>query len=177
MIQGTNHFLAKYPEAAEVAYAGLSGGGWTGHMLAALDTRIRLSFPIAGAMPLYARDFSSGSWGDDEQFYPPLYKETDTNGDGITDTAAGVASWLEIFALGGYGDSRRQVQILNLYDECCFSGYAYKSYAGFVADMVRLLGEGQWEFHSDATHKKHVISPAILNDVIVPALLDLNLQD
>lgn len=174
MIQGTNYFLAANPEGAEVAYVGLSGGGWTGHMLAALDIRIRLSFPIAGAMPLYARDFSPGSWGDDEQFYPPLYEETDTNGDGITDTAAGVASWLEIFALGGLGNGRRQVQILNLYDECCFSGYAYKSYAGFVADTVRRLGAGRWEFHSDATHRKHVISQPILDNVIVPGLLDLN---
>jgi len=172
MVQGVNHFLATTPDGV-VAYVGLSGGGWTGHMLAALDTRIRLSIPVAGAMPLYARDFSPGSLGDTEQYHAPLYGETDANGDGITDTATGVASWLEIFVLGGYGEGRRQIQLLNFYDDCCFSGPVFKTYGEFVSNTVRRLGQGQWEVQSDATHKTHQISPHALNTIIVPALREM----
>lgn len=170
MVQGLNDFLSVTPDAVDVSFLGLSGGGWTGHMLAALDPRIKQSFPVAGAMPLYARDFSPGSWGDTEQFYAPLYAEIDSNGDGIADTANGVASWLEIFALGGCGPGRRQIQILNLYDQCCFNGKAFETYTAFVTATVRKLGQGEWGFHSDATHKRHLISGHALNTVIMPAL-------
>lgn len=171
MVQGLNYFLSVTPDAVDVSYVGLSGGGWTGHMLAALDTRIKQSFPVAGAMPLYARELSRGSWGDTEQFYAPLYGETDTNGDGITDTASGVASWLEIFALGGFGAGRRQIQVLNYYDSCCFHGSAFLTYTDFVTSVVRELGLGEWSFYSDTTHCDHRISSDVLNRVIVPALI------
>lgn len=168
MVQGINYFLKTTPNAQDVSFVGLSGGGWSGHMLAALDTRIKQSFPIAGSYPLYCRP--PGMSHDAEQFYAPLYGETDSNGDGIPDTAAGVASWLEIYALGGYGPGRRQIQILNLYDSCCFSGDAFKTYTNFVSTVVRNLGEGEWSFYSDSSHSNHLISPIVLNRVIMPGL-------
>jgi len=88
IVQGVNHFLRAAPRAADVSFIGLSGGGWTGHLLAAVDPRIRQSFPVAGAYPLYIR----AVWptpDDAEQKYPPLYRETDANGDGVLDTAGG----------------------------------------------------------------------------------------
>ena len=102
-----------------------------GAVIAAVDTRIRQSFPVAGAYPLYARPYGGGS-SDTEQTYAPLYREIDgPDADAIPDTAAGVASWLEIFALGGYGSGRRQIQILNLYDTCCFFGDSFETYDDF----------------------------------------------
>lgn len=169
LVQGVNHFLRVTPDAADVSFVGLSGGGWSVHMLAALDPRIKQSFPVAGSYPLYARP--PGMSHDAEQFHAPLYCELDDNGDGIADAAAGVASWLEIYALGGYGAGRRQIQILNLYDSCCFSGDTFKTYDNFVAGIVRKLAQGEWGFHSDASHRSHLISPVVLNHVIMPRLL------
>lgn len=172
MVQGVNYFLHTTPEAADVSYVGLSGGGWTGHMLAALDTRIKRSFPVAGSLPLYARSFSPGSEGDAEQIYAPLYLEIDKHKtNGVPDTAAGVASWLEIYALGGIGSGRHQTQILNLYDACCFSGDTFQTYTNFVSTTVRDLGQGSWDFYSDTTHKEHQISSNCLENVIMPGLV------
>ena len=174
VIQGVNCFLQTNP-SADVTMVGISGGGWTTTMAPAVDPRIRRSFPVAGSLPLYARSFSPGSGGDSEQVHPPLYLEINTkNTNGVLDTAAGVASWLEIYALGGYGPGRSQVQILNLYDSCCFLGEAFKSYTNFVSSVVRNLGQGQWTFHSDTTHKRHWISSDVIDNVIMPGLLGTN---
>ena len=170
VVQGVNHFLHTKPDAADVSMLGLSGGGWTTHMAAAVDPRIKQSFPVAGAYPLYARDFAPGSRGDAEQYYAPLYREIDSDGDAIPDTADGVASWLEIFALGGYGKGRRQIQILNLEDSCCFHSDVYETYDDFVSDVVDKLGHGDWDLHSDRTHKSHIISADVLKRVVMPAL-------
>ena len=168
MVQGVNYFLWATPNAGDVSFVGLSGGGWSAHLLAAVDTRIKQSFPVAGSYPLYCRP--PGMSHDAEQFYAPLYSETDSNGDGIADTAAGVASWLEIYALGAFGPGRRQVQILSLHDSCCFNGDAFVTYTNFVAKTVRTLGQGEWGFYSDTSHSNHLISPMVLNRVILPGL-------
>jgi len=169
-VQGINHFLHTNPDAIDVSFIGLSGGGWSGHMIAAVDIRIRQSFPVAGAYPMYCRSVQSQSGGDAEQYYQPLYREIDTDGDGVYDTAAGVASWLEIFALGGYGPGRIQIQILNFYDSCCFFGDLFETYDDFVTGVVQPLGQGVWQFHSDTTHQSHIISSDVLDHVIMPTL-------
>jgi hypothetical protein len=174
IVQGVNHFVAKNSEAKAIAIAGLSGGGWATHMAAALDPRFQLSFPVAGAFPLYARHFSAGSIGDAEQTFAPLYGEQDSDdADTIAETATGVASWLEIFALGGLGEGRRQIQILNHRDTCCFHGDVYETYAPFVEQLVERLRPGRWQVHSDRTHQTHSISSAALEQVILPAMQSL----
>ena len=40
-----------------------------------------------------------------------------------------------------------------------------------LSGVVRKLGAGRWAFHSDATHKSHIISPHVLEQVIVPVLI------
>lgn len=170
IVQGENYFLRTANKADDVSYVGLSGGGWTGHLLAALDPRIKKSFPVAGSYPLYIRNVM-GTSDDAEQTFAPLYLEIDKhNTNGLPDTAAGVASWLEIYALGGFGPGRSQVQILNLHDSCCFNGSAFVTYTNFVSTVVHGLGQGAWSFYSDTTHKSHQISSDVLNRVIMPGL-------
>ena len=169
VVQGINYFLSTTPAADDVSMYGLSGGGWSTHMAPAVDTRIKQSFPVAGAYPLYLAPYASG-FPDTEQIYDPLYRETDANTNGVLDTAAGVASWLEIFALGGYGPGRRQTQILNLYDTCCFGTDAFTTYTNFVSTVVSNLGQGEWRFYSDTSHKSHSVSSAARELVILPAL-------
>ena len=164
-----NHWTAVSGGEPDVTMLGLSGGGWATHMAAALDTRIRLSIPVAGAYPLYLRNKDRGSVGDLEQTFGPLYDENIAS-DG---SGGGVATWLEVFALGGFGPGRRQAMVTAQYDSCCFRGDPKKTVDTFkdvVAKSVKTLGQGQWEHRLDTTHRSHQISPSVLKEVVKPTL-------
>lgn len=128
---------------------GLSGGGWTTTLYAAIDPRIDISFPVAGSLPKYvvSLDLSNQSIGDYEQFYPGLYEK---------------ANFLELYILGSYGVGRSQLQILNEFDSCCFSGRGYTTYKDIVVDRVKSLGDGNYNFYLDSSHKGHQISSEAL---------------
>jgi hypothetical protein len=174
VVQTINELVAEEPASRGVLMIGLSGGGWTTHLAAAVDVRIDMSIPVAGSLPLYARPFSPGSGGDTEQYYPALYREEDSDGDGVLDKATGECSWLEIYALGALSPRRDRTrhctQVLNLYDSCCFGGTAYKSYAPQLEKRVDAIGTGKWEIVSDDSHKGHAISPFAIEKVLVPAM-------
>lgn len=171
--QAINAMQADYPSAKQTMMIGLSGGGWTTHLYAAVDPRVDVSFAVAGALPLYARPFSRGSRGDAEQEYGPIFGEEDTNQDGIFDRATGVASWLEVFALGGIspteGRRRRAVQVINLYDSCCFNGEVYKSYEALLAQHVAAINQGDFSIFVDDTHRDHLISSHVLSTLVAKA--------
>jgi hypothetical protein len=133
-------------------------------MMAAVDPRIKLSVPVAGSSPLYHRNTDAGSVGDAEQYYAPLYNENIAP----DRTGGGVATWLEIYALGSYGPSRHQVQVTNLHDTCCFSGTFADSYKQIVTDKVTALGTGKFEYYRDDTHHSHAISSHVIDTVINP---------
>lgn len=155
----------------DVTMIGLSGGGWTTHLLAAIDTRIGLSFPVAGSYPLYLRNSSEypGSRGDLEQFYVPIYDE-DIAPDG---TGGGVATWLEIYTLGGMGKGRQQIMVTAQHDNCCFNGdpeNTVNTFKSIVAGTVEKLNPGSWEHKLDTTHQEHKISLWVLDEVVQPNL-------
>ncbi len=155
----------------DITMIGLSGGGWTTHLLAAIDTRIKLSFPIAGSYPLYLRNGTENEahFGDLEQHYEPLYNE-DIASDG---TGGGIATWLEIYVLGGSGKNRRQIMITSQYDECCFFGDPKRTvdtFKSIVRSKIEELGVGSWEHKLDTTHHEHIISPWMLGNVVKPHL-------
>ena len=172
--QTINELLIEMPKPDQVLMIGLSGGGWTTHLVAAVETRIDVSLPVAGAFPIYARSISRGSMGDAEQIYAPIFGEKDSDGDGITDTATGIASWLEVFALGGIAANnqrpRKQIQILNLYDSCCFHGEVYKSYAPLLTEWVRPIRNSHWSVFIDDSHRDHMISPHAIKEVLRPVI-------
>eukprot|EP00927_Polykrikos_kofoidii_P054348 TRINITY_DN48777_c0_g1_i1.p1 TRINITY_DN48777_c0_g1~~TRINITY_DN48777_c0_g1_i1.p1 ORF type:complete len:455 (+),score=44.30 TRINITY_DN48777_c0_g1_i1:107-1471(+) len=85
-----------------IVMAGLSGGGWTTTLMAAIDPRITLSFPIAGSMPC---DFKHTSW-DFEQYCDSKW--------------AIVANYTSLYVLAGLEPSRYSVQIIHEGDPCCF---------------------------------------------------------
>ncbi|MBW2290958.1 MAG: hypothetical protein JRG94_01455 [Deltaproteobacteria bacterium] len=156
VVGGINYFIKQKPEYRDICMVGFSGGGWTTHLAAALDLRISLSIPVAGAYPLYLRDHYRGSKGDAEQILPALYEDQ--------------ASWLDLYILSGYGEGRRQIQLLNQFDTCCFFGLGSKTYEAVVSDAVKKLGAGQWECVIDSSHKSHKISRWAIENVIDPAL-------
>jgi len=157
VIVGINYSQKKY-NYLDINMIGLSGGGWTTNICAAIDPRISYSFPTAGSSPLYLRHgpCPNGSLGDAEQWWPPLYEE--------------IASWPDIYILGGYGQGRRQVLVLNQYDNCCFGGINYQTYLPYVEDAVENLGSGSFQIYLDKSHCVHMISDIVCNEVIYPLI-------
>ena len=128
----------------DITMIGISGGGWTTTICAALDSRINYSFPIAGTYPMFIRfKTPQKNYGDFEQTYSHLYKEI---------------NYLDMYILGAVGKNRKQVQIINKYDPCCFGGEDYKYYANFISDQVKTYSGGEFAVLSDSTHVQHKIS-------------------
>jgi hypothetical protein len=146
--------------------AGLSGGGWTTTVYAAIDPTIRCSFPVAGTIPLYLR--ARGSVGDREQNDPAFYR---------------IAGYPDLYILGAQGKGRKQVQILNRKDDCCFgqkehdpqtSGMEYdeamREYETRVQAALREIGDASFRLEIDETAPNHMISHHAIEDVILPEL-------
>lgn len=124
---------------------GISGGGWTTTWAAALDTRIDASYPIAGSLPIALRfvDYPY-NWGDWEQHEPTLYA---------------LADYPDLYVLGA--ENRRQMQILNDHDACCFRGDYRALYEPQVADAAGRLG-GSFQVYLDTENMTHTLSPHAL---------------
>eukprot|EP01065_Artemidia_motanka_P027499 TRINITY_DN32698_c0_g1_i1.p1 TRINITY_DN32698_c0_g1~~TRINITY_DN32698_c0_g1_i1.p1 ORF type:complete len:388 (+),score=111.27 TRINITY_DN32698_c0_g1_i1:65-1165(+) len=87
---------------------GKSGGGWTTSLAAAIDPRIKVSFPIAGSIPL---NFKHKSW-DFEQI-----PQDNTPGWYLSQ-----CNYTCQYTLGGLEAGRYQIQILHENDPCCYYG-------------------------------------------------------
>jgi hypothetical protein len=154
---GLNHTSALgYTRTAMV---GLSGGGWTTVVYAALDPRVQYSYPVAGSRPFHitARncpgdtpDAVAPCFGDFEQRMPDFYR---------------IANYLELYTLGAFGPGRRQLAINNVYDPCCFSGTSYEEWRPLVQTALRRLGAGEYDAIGDTTHRRHIVSPFALRTI------------
>jgi len=84
---------------------GLSGGGWSTTLAAALDVRIELSFPVAGGLPfeMYNPVFDSRDFEQEPE--RPIYQ---------------IVDYVDEYVLGGLGEFRSQVQLLHEMDPCCW---------------------------------------------------------
>lgn len=155
-----------FPNYRDFHMVGLSGGGWTTTVYAALDPTIRCSFPVAGTIPLYLR--AGGSVGDREQYEPSFYR---------------LAGYPDLYILGASGADRMQVQILVRQDNCCFgeaqhdaksSGRAYaealRDYECRVRAALANLGPVSFRLEIDETAPSHMISHYAIEEVILPAL-------
>jgi hypothetical protein len=139
---------------SSIHMAGISGGGWTTTVYAAIDPRISHSYPAAGSLPLYLRSEIAVNWGDYEQLVPEFYE---------------IANYLELYILGAYGAGRRQLQILNQHDACCFAGTGYRTYETVVKERVDALGLGKFEVYLDSSHKEHKISEQAIKMILEDA--------
>ncbi len=129
---------------------GLSGGGWTSTLYSAIDPRILHSYPVAGTLPIFLRPGYALDWGDYEQTIPELYT---------------IANYPELYILGSYGEGRKQLQILNKYDPCCYAGIRYRTYEDVVKKRVQSLGVGHFEVYLD-DNREHKISEQALNIIL-----------
>jgi len=130
----------------EINMLGLSGGGWTTVMSSAVDPRISKGYSVSGSYPIFLepeRDY--------EQINPEVYR---------------IANYLELYILDSYGENRKHVQIVNIYDSCCFSGDKYRSYEKYIYQKIEILGKGNYTVFADDTHNEHIISEHALNFII-----------
>ena len=89
----------------------------------------------------------------------------------------GVATYLEDYALGAYGDGRRQIMVtipgepVGLFPTTwatdTIDGATVK---GLVTGTMAGLGSGEWSQVYDTSQSNHEISPWTINNVILPAM-------
>jgi hypothetical protein len=144
--RGLNHAIASYG-FTQFSMAGLSGGGWTTTVYAALDTRIGISVPIAGSEPFYMRAMQDAEQ-DPNQLGNDFFNFPSGNSQIVT-------GYKDLYLMGGYGSGRKQVQVLNRDDDCCFGQYgglyigvdlpwdqAVRAYELQVRQQIITLGAG-----------------------------------
>jgi hypothetical protein len=172
VIASINYLSAQY---ADFNMVGLSGGGWTTTIVPAVDTRIKLSFPVAGSVPLYLRNEPYNH--DLEQYLGAFYGAS-------TSGTAGIAGYVDLYLLASRGPGRHQIQILNRHDNCCFGetqhnaaalGIAFEPalrvYETRLKIMTTDLG-GSFRTFIDEVSPSHMISDNAINNVILPVLAD-----
>jgi hypothetical protein len=145
---------------SSIFMTGVSGGGWTTTVYAALDPRIARSYPTAGTLPLHLRADRKrantaqrpADWGDYEQTIPELHA---------------IANYLDLYILSSVGEHRKQLQILNQHDPCCLGGESSKAYENAVNEQVKNLGSGgSFAVYLDTKNKYHSISGDAMNVIL-----------
>ena len=151
VLGGIDIILERFDYRLE-AMVGLSGGGWTTTLAAALDIRLKWTYPVSGTLPTWLRS-GAGDWrsGDYEENLPGLYA---------------IADYMDLYCLGSWEHRRHQLQILNRYDPVCFSGMRHELYVGAVQEVLALRAHGTFRVHLNQTHRSHSISPASLSLIV-----------
>jgi hypothetical protein len=91
--------------------------------------------------------------GDFEQRHPDLLQ---------------TANYLEMYVMGSAGEGRRQLQVINQFDES-FSGHGLKhrTYESIVQERVRKLGPGEFKvFLDDSGGVKHVLADGTILHIV-----------
>jgi hypothetical protein len=156
----------------DIALAGLSGGGWTTMMIAALDVRPRLSIIVSGDMPSYV----SIPAYDAEQYVRSRL--------GVGDADLHVLG-ADGSALGGA--PRRQTHVFNRRDSCCFGEREYDDHDGgagtwqsslrlFEANVRTALegmgSAGRYRLEVDEMADHHMLSANSLQNILLAELGD-----
>jgi hypothetical protein len=77
-----------------------------------------------------------------------------------------IANHLELFVLGASGGDRRQLQLFNRYDRCCFNGVRSQLYASAVTEAVsKTPSGGEFAVIIDETHVDHRISRLVTRTI------------
>jgi hypothetical protein len=153
-----------FPHYMEYDMVGLSGGGWTTTAYSAIDPSIHTSIPVSGSLPLYMR--FPGYPDDAEQRWPGFY---------------GIAGYLDLYIMGSYGQGRKQVQVLNRKDDCCFGQGQHRGslawdktvrdYEERVASALTALDAAKhFRVYIDEAATRHEISVNAQDNVILREL-------
>lgn len=149
-VRSAMDYFQKEKSYDEFIMVGLSGGGWTTTLYSAMDTRIKLSFPVAGSIPIALRT-NPNDWGDMEQHYAPFYDRFSYN---------------TLYFLGSSGKGRMQYQILNKYDDCCFAFDGNRYWADSIRQALKNNNDpGRYEFFYDTYSLNHRISAVAVDTI------------
>tara|TARA_B100001540_G_scaffold28179_1_gene23885 strand:- start:94 stop:1221 length:1128 start_codon:yes stop_codon:yes gene_type:complete len=151
----TMNYLEKNYNFDSYYMIGISGGGWTTTMAAAIDDRISQSISVAGSYPMFLRS-DTKNFGDYEQHNLELYK---------------IANYLDLYVMASVGEDRKFIQIFNLDDPCCFGGTSFQEYEDYIVTTVEDFDDGYFKIYLDDTHREHKISDHAL-EIINNEFLD-----
>ncbi len=130
---------------------GLSGGGWTTIIVAAIDERINESYSVAGSFPIWLRS-DAKDFGDYEQTVPEFYQ---------------IANYQELYFLSDYGKDRHLTLFYNEFDSCCFSGSLYNKFPFGNAIKTKLseFEKSNFDVIVDYGETEHIISDKTLETI------------
>lgn len=127
----------------KVISTGISGGGWTTTMLAALEPRITHSYAVAGSVPFAHR----GEQGDWEQY------------GGMA--ALDYIDYSDLYLMGMIDDAglptRKARLLYNGKDECCFKSASVGAWAGGLKHRAKAEGFGDLRIVIDPDKVRHAI--------------------
>ena len=130
---------------------GLSGGGWTTIVSSAIDPRISKSIAVAASYPLFLKfQYPKKSIGDWEEYGADLYKKV---------------NYLELYTLASIGENRKQFQVYNEFDPCCYDGNSIKPYKNQIEEVINKYDNSQFEIIIDSDNKAHSISISTLQKI------------
>ena len=133
---------------SEVDMIGISGGGWTTTLYAALDPAIKNSIPVAGSLPIYMRNkYERDKRGDEEQVFNAMYR---------------IVGYPDLYMLAALEPGRKQIQILNRQDRCCFKVASEPDYVALIQNQLSSISGGNYFFELD-NYPGHMITDWALN--------------
>jgi hypothetical protein len=151
-IRAAIDYLQTVGHYRRITMAGLSGGGWTTTVYAAMDERIDASIGVAGSLPAMFHLTAPGS------------QDWEQSNDGLLR----IADYLDLYVLGAAGG--RQVDLVyNYYDSCCFGGNAALAFKPTLAAVVERL-KGRIRVTIDNTSFGHEISALTAKQITSIAL-------
>lgn len=142
VVIGMNHTRAD-GSYESVDMMGFSAGGWVTMVAAAVDLRIRRSYPVAGVYPLFLRSREEAKQSPRPEFYAPMIR---------------AANYLEMFVLAALGRDRAQIQVFNRYDRCCYNNRKGELYEPAVVTAIEDAGGGRFAVLIDESHPRHKVS-------------------
>ena len=151
---GLNYALATYGYE-RVSMTGISGGGWTTTVYAALDTRVLSSYPVAGTLPAFLFEIYPNA-------RPQKNTDAQPRGYEYRHKIFMDIGYIRVYVLGAIGQGRYQRQILNQFDTCCAKGVSAYTYAPFVSESVTRLGVGGNYSLAILPQREHAIGESTL---------------
>lgn len=136
---------------SRVAMMGVSGGGWTTTLMAALDPRITHSYPTAGIVPWFLIPDAALPGMDTEQYLGALLD---------------CANYEDQYVMAAVGSGRRQMQILNVADPSPLNA-DLDAYRAAIRQRVAEIGRGSWDGRMDASGAIHQLSPAAMATILL----------
>ena len=148
-IVSLNEALAR-KEYKKVGMAGLSGGGWTTVLVAALDTRIKHSYPSLGVLSPPAQPVSDNFTLDFEYRYPALFE---------------IVDHYSLMMMGIAEPSRSAIHSYT-HGDITFPRNKTAAFATQVSAIAEEWNTGSIQFFVDQDSDKHAITPGIARVIL-----------